>query len=133
MSADNKIKTNIQNLTLNLSFDALLKLHDLHISHTNVTNQSVAAIVRYLKNSLEVLDLQYCKNVNLDTIFEAVRNLTQLNSLYYNVHTAEERCKKSAKRPKMCGNCESLKKERPGLIIYDGYGNTIANVDNYDG
>ena len=65
--------------------------------------------------------------------------LTQLKILYYDVHTAEERCKKSAKRPKMCGNCESLKKERPGwLIIYDGkgiygYHNKIAYVDNYDG
>ena len=32
MSADNKIKTNIQNLTLNLSFDALSKCHDPDIS-----------------------------------------------------------------------------------------------------
>ena len=32
MSADNKIKTNIQNLTLNSSFDALSKWHDPDIS-----------------------------------------------------------------------------------------------------
>ena len=109
------------------------KITEISLNNTNVTNQSVTTIVKHLKNSLEVLDLQDCENVTLDNIFEAVRNLTQLNILYFNVHTAEERCKKSAKRPKMCGNCESLKKERPGLIIYDGNnGNRIANVDNYD-
>ena len=86
------------------------------------------------QNSLEVLDLQNCANVNLVDIFEAVRNLTKLNILYYDVHTETvERCTKYAKKnPIICGTCKSLKKERPGLIIYDGYGNTIANVDNYD-
>ena len=32
MSAEKKFKTNFQNLTLNSSFDALLKYHDPHIS-----------------------------------------------------------------------------------------------------
>ena len=117
------------------------KITEISLCSTNVTNQSVTTIVKHLKNSLEVLDLQNCVNVNLANVFEAVRNLTQLNSLYYDVHTGtEKRCGKYvpiyAKLPKMCATCESLKKERPGLIIYDdlydGYGNNIANVDNYD-
>ena len=109
------------------------KITEISLCSTNVTNQSVTTIVKHLKNSLEVLDLQNCVNVNLANVFEAVRNLTQLNSLYYDVHTGtEKRCRKYAKLPKMCATCESLKKERPGLIIYDGYGNNIANVDKYD-
>ena len=109
------------------------KITEISLCNTNVTNQSVTTIVKHLKNSLEVLDLQLCHNVNLVNIFEAVRNLTQLKILYYDVHNdPEEPCMKYAKRPKMCGNCESLTKERPGLIIYDGYRNTIANVGNYD-
>ena len=111
------------------------KITEISLCNTNVTNQSVTTIVKHLKNSLEVLDLQLCHNVNLVNIFEAVRNLTQLKILYYDVHNdPEEPCMKYAKRPKMCGNCESLTKERPGLIIYGyGYQNKIAYVDNYDG
>ena len=109
------------------------KITEISLWGTKVTNQSVISIVKNLKNSLEVLDLQKCVNVNLDNIFEAVRNLTQLNILYYDVHTGtEDRCMKSAKPPKICGTCESLKKERPGLNIYFLHGNKIANVDNYN-
>ena len=109
------------------------KITAISLRSTNVTNQSVTTIVKNLKNSLEMLDLQKCVNVNLDNIFEAVRNLTQLNILYYDVHTGtEDRCMKSAKPPKICGTCESLKKERPGLNIYFLHGNKIANVDNYN-
>ena len=127
---------------LKVEFSHFEELSDLHIEklvrkcdkitaislfYTCVTNQSVTTIVRYLKNSLEVLDLQGCQFVSLDTIFEAVRNLTQLKILFYE---CEESCMKYAKPPKMCGTCESLMKKRPGLITY-GYdhGNMIAYVD----
>jgi len=67
------------------------KITEISLCHTDVTNQSVTTIVRYLKNSLEVLDLQDCENVNLDNIFEAVRNLTHLKILFYD---CEESCMK---------------------------------------
>ena len=99
----------------------------LSISDT-ITNQSVTNIFKNLKNSLEVLDLGYCYNVSLDNIFEAVRNLTKLKVLHYDVHNGMWNC--------ACGTCESLMKERPGLIIYNGFResfeNIVANVDNYD-
>ena len=103
------------------------KITAISLFYTCVTNQSVTTIVRYLKNSLEVLDLQGCGYVSLDTIFEAVRNLTQLKFLFYE---CEGSCMKYAKPPKMCGTCESLMKKRPGLITY-GYdhGNMIADFD----
>ena len=75
------------------------KLTEISLCYTNVTNQSVNTVVKHLKNSLQVLDLQHCKNINLDNIFEAVRNLTQLNILYYDMHAGqEERCSKYAKK-----------------------------------
>ena len=75
------------------------KITEISLCYTKITNQSVTTVVKHLKNSLQVLDLQNCKNVNLDNVFEAVRNLTQLNILYYDVHTGqEERCTKYAKK-----------------------------------
>ena len=49
------------------------KITAISLFYTCVTSQSVTTIVRYLKNSLEVLDLQGCGYVSLDTIFEATQ------------------------------------------------------------
>ena len=53
------------------------KITEISLSVTNVTNQSVISIVKYLKNSLELLDLTFV-NINLDDIIEAVGSLPKL-------------------------------------------------------
>ena len=84
---------------------------------TNVTNQSVISIVKYLKNSLELLDLMLCDNINLDDIFEAVGSLPKLKYLHCDVHSQGTAVVCSL--DKLCQSCERLKKERPGLFIID--------------
>ena len=110
------------------------KITEIALFGTNVTKQSVISIVKNLKNSLELLDLMRCDNINLDDIFEAVGSLPKLKYLHYEVHgnlynyarsdpTLELPCK-------FCQSCERLKKERPGLFIKDGPYFAIAKVDN---
>ena len=110
------------------------KITEISLFGTNVTKQSVISIVKNLKNSLELLDLMCCDNINLDNIFEAVGSLPKLKYLHYEVHgnlynyarsdpTLELPCK-------FCQSCERLKKERPGLFIKDGPYFAIARVDN---
>ena len=91
------------------------------------------SIVKYLKNSLELLDLTWClgPNINLDDIFEAVGSLPKLKYLHYNVHTeVNYQPSTNCSLDKLCQSCERLKKERPGLFIKDGPYFAIAKVDN---
>ena len=98
------------------------KITEISLFGTNVTKQSVISIVKNLKNSLELLNLTGCDNINLDNIFEAVGSLPKLKYLHYEVHTRSELpCK-------LCQSCERLKKERPGLFIKDGPYLAIAKV-----
>jgi hypothetical protein len=107
------------------------KITEISLWETDVTKQSVISIVKHLKNSLELLNLLHCDNINLDTIFEAVGSLPKLEYLHYEVHTGELSCNYSSLK-KLCQSCERLKKERPGLIITDDPYSDITTVDNYD-
>ena len=77
---------------------------------TNVTSQSAISTV---KNAL-----LECENINLNDILEAVKYLTKLKVLFYEVHTEISVC--MVGNPgfsKNCANCEILKKDCPGLFI----------------
>jgi len=94
------------------------KITEISLWEANVTNQSVISIVKHLKNSLELLNLYHCENINLDNIFEAVGSLPKLEYLHYEVHTGSELRRNCSSLKKLCKSCERLKKERPGLTIY---------------
>ena len=117
----------IENLTQKCN-----KITEISLFGTNVTKQSVISIVKNLKNSLELLDLTACNNINLDNIFEAVGSLPKLKYLHYRVHrhTRSELPYNCISLDKLCQSCERLKKERPGLFINDGPFLAIATVDN---
>lgn len=133
-----KVDLNFCNILTDFHIEKLAqkcnKITEISLWGTNVTNQSVISIVKYLKNSLELLDLMWCLNINLDNIFEAVGSLPKLKYLHYEVHTGSELptdlvCSLN----KLCQSCERLKKERPGLIIInDNPFSDIARVDYYD-
>ena len=110
------------------------KITEIALSGTNVTKQSVISIVKNLKNSLEVLDLTACDNINLENIFEAVGSLPELKYLHYRMHrhTRSELPYNCFSLNKLCQSCERLKKERPGLIIIDDPYSAIAMVGNFD-
>ena len=108
------------------------KITEISLWGTYVTNQSVLNIVKHLKNSLELLDLTNCDNINLDNIFEAVGSLPKLKYLHYEVHTGSELPCNCSYIKKLCQSCERLKKECPGLFIMDDPYFVIAMVDNYD-
>ena len=106
------------------------KITEISLWKTNVTNQSVISIVKHLKNSLELLNLLHCDNINLDNICEAVGSLPKLKYLHYEVHTGPELPCDFSSPKKLCQSCERLKKERPGLFIIDDPELAIATVDN---
>ena len=130
------------------------KITEISLSFTNVTNQSVISIVRYLKNSLELLDLTNCDNINLENIIEAVGSLPKLKYLHYEVHTGNgfpcnhsyapnekmcQPCKRSKRKKKcpgrieeMCLPCERVKKVCPGAFIQGDPMFVIADVNNFD-
>ena len=86
-----------------------------------------------MKNSLEVLALVDCENVNLDDILDAGKHLTKLRLLFYEVHTGNNVCMVGNTRfAENCANCEILTKDRPGLYIYDDNFSSIADVHNPD-
>ena len=108
------------------------KITEISLWGTDVTNQSVISIVKYLKNSLELLDLTFVM-INLDDIIEAVGSLPKLKYLHYKVHTeVHYQQSTNCSLDKLCQSCELLKKERPGLIIINNPYSDIARVDNYD-
>ena len=90
------------------------------------------SIVKHLKNSLEVLALVDCENVNLDDILDAGKHLTKLRLLFYEVHTGNACMVGNTRYAENCANCEILKKDRPGLYIYDDNFSSIADVHNPD-
>ena len=109
------------------------KITEISLCGTDVTNQSVVSIAKYLKNSLELLDLTGCDNINLDNLFEAVGSLPKLKYLHYYVHTeVKYQPSTNCSLDKLCQSCERLKKECPGLFIIDNPYSDIARVDNYD-
>merc|ERR1711971_400954 len=126
----------IENLTQKCN-----KITEISLWGTKVTNQSLISIVKYLKNSLELLDLTACNNINLESIFEAVRSLPKLKYLHYRMHTRGEspyNCFSltagwsSSSLNKLCQSCERLKKERPGLFIIGDPYSDIATVGNFN-
>jgi hypothetical protein len=128
------------------------KITEISLHDTSVTNQSVISIVKYLKNSLELLDLTNCDNINLEDIVEAVGSLPKLKYLHYEVHTVDgfpcnhsytptekmcqpcDRLKRKCpgRIEKMCVPCERVKKVCPGAFIQGDPMFVIAMVDNYD-
>ena len=117
----------IENLTQKCN-----KITEISLWGTKVTNQSVIIIVKKLKNSLEVLDLIDCDNINLVNIFEAVGSLPKLKYLHYRVHTGINPPYNCFSLNKLCQSCERLKNERPGLFIIGDPYSDIATVGNFD-